>query len=200
MENGLKSSAHLPTPVAGPGEPLPKFVSAVSFIPDSAEAQRAYAHWSSRPKSASGVPALADFDLLEIPDALPSCLLLDLESPTRFMVRLFGTGLVERYGGDLTGVNAYDLFEPVAQEAAEYRIKVLREGPAILHSKNGFKNENNIPLVTEWTFLPLIGASGDIDHALVTIVVVEAGPYSDMLTMNATIHHRRIYELNIAVL
>lgn len=193
-------SKHLPKPVAGPDEPMPKFISTVSFIPDSAEAKRAYAHWSSLPKMACGAPALADFDLLDIPDALPSCLLLDFESSTRFMVRLFGTELVERYGGDLTGFNAYDLFEPTAQDAAEYRIRVLREGPAILHSKNGFRTTKDIPLITEWVFLPLVGASGGIDHALVTIVVVEAGPYSDMLTMDNTIHHRQIYELNVAVL
>lgn len=65
-----------------------------------------FEYWSS--KSLNGLlPSRSDIDPLDFPNVLPWILLLDVVrggTKPRAQFRLFGTGLVERAGRDLTGL------------------------------------------------------------------------------------------------
>lgn len=84
-------------------------------------------YWSSK-KTDGRLPARADIDPVDIPQVLQWTLLLDVvrsDAQPRFKFRLFGTGLVERAGRDLTGVWIEDAF-PEEQRHAYFFDAVAR--------------------------------------------------------------------------
>ena len=67
-----------------------------------------YSYWLSKCGNRP-MPARPDIDPVEIPDLLPSLLLMDTaEELANFRFRLFGTELCKQFGEDRTGMNIGD--------------------------------------------------------------------------------------------
>jgi len=85
-------------------------------------------YWASLPKS-DFVPDRRDFDPVQIPQTMPWVTMLDVHSAERVMFRLFGTGLVDLTGVDLTGENYPDYVGEDHREALGRTLVVQSERP-----------------------------------------------------------------------
>jgi hypothetical protein len=74
--------------------------------PEHASLRELQAYWESK-RGQFAAPPRSAIDPSEITSLLPAILLIDVAdvvgSPHRFRIRLFGTGLVEAYGEEITG-------------------------------------------------------------------------------------------------
>ncbi|MDP6567103.1 MAG: PAS domain-containing protein [Alphaproteobacteria bacterium] len=80
---------------------------------DSALLDAALAYWNAS-RSAGGLPSRDDIDPLDIPDLLPWISLIDVVregARMRFRSRLVGTGVCDRFGRDITGAFADELYD-----------------------------------------------------------------------------------------
>lgn len=67
-----------------------------------------YDYWDGK-RDGRRMPARSDLDPLDIPRLLKHILLVDVEhDPIRFFVRVYGTGIVDLRGIDLTGKYLYE--------------------------------------------------------------------------------------------
>tara|TARA_R110000868_G_scaffold139015_3_gene353685 strand:- start:1319 stop:1849 length:531 start_codon:yes stop_codon:yes gene_type:complete len=82
-------------------------MSPVTEILQSAGALQFFEYWNSLPKTGF-VPDRSDFNPPAIHRLMPSVTLLEVVSSDRVEMRLIGTDLVERMGGDPTGKNYLD--------------------------------------------------------------------------------------------
>jgi hypothetical protein len=89
------------------------------------------AYWLSK-KGDLAAPARAAIDPSEIKSLLPSLLLIDVvddvASPQRFRIRLFGTGLVDAYGEEITGKFGDEIdLDDVVNELTAFLDTAVRE-------------------------------------------------------------------------
>ena len=88
------------------------------------EHRQLFDYWRSKFKSGR-LPARKDFDPIDIPNLLPGLSLIEAvwsQDAPRFRIRLVGTGVVEHFGRDATGLwfeDAYDA-EVCARQVADY--------------------------------------------------------------------------------
>jgi hypothetical protein len=112
------------------------------------------------------MPARADIEPLEIPELLPTLLLIDIVMPEsgaagpRFRVRLAGTEIVERYGEDYTGryLDEIDFGDQQPQILADFSECAATGAPH--RGQRQFWSARGIQLQMERLILPL-GADGE---------------------------------------
>ncbi len=189
------SPAHLYRPI---NEPERNFILIDEFKPDCEENMAAYSFWLSLSRKEGGAPTREDYDLLEIVERLPSCVLLSIDGPNTVTARLFGTALVELLGVDLTGVNVYDIFDVADRPDAENRILVVGELPAVLRTKSRMFSAAGVPLLSEWVFLPLEGPSGDIDRILISVAMIDLAIDHHETKMDGTLYSRKMVDVTFA--
>lgn len=176
----------------------PRWVSFDEFHADAPENEAVLSFWRDLLHNVHDVPSRADCDLLNIVDALPTCVLLHIEGPGEYTVRLFGTGLVEKYGVDLTGANAFHIFEPEDRPGVVDRMKTICNAPAILRTLNCLYTSKGIKITSEWVFLPLKGSDERIDHTLVSITPINNGLSKYDRVMGGSLKGRRLLEVTFA--
>lgn len=78
----------------------------------------------------TGLPGRAAFDPLEVPRALPSLVLTDVErDPFRFRVRLMGTAIVAAFGRDFTGRYLHEVLAGFERDYSYlHRVEVAETG------------------------------------------------------------------------
>lgn len=113
-------------------------------------------YWKSRCKNDS-IPSVNDFDLIDLPAALPDVTYWDMQPDQRIKCRMTGTKVVERMNVDITGMYLDEILSP--DEAPQ----MLRALQTIQSSHCGlwFRAQNHHPngrIVLMETFsLPLAG-------------------------------------------
>lgn len=108
------------------------------------------------------------------PDLMPNLCLLDVLPGGRFRFRLFGTALVDAYGGDLTGRmlseietgESLDHAHMVCREVVETRRPVL--------TRVSFEASLG-PMVFDRVVVPLVDAAGEVRWLMGLIKIIE-GP------------------------
>jgi hypothetical protein len=87
-----------------------------------------YEYWDSK-RAGRAMPARSDLDPIEIPDLLRHLILLDItHDPLRFRVRLYGTGVAELRGHDLTGRFLYeDGLTPIGQQTRPWNVRTVED-------------------------------------------------------------------------
>lgn len=85
-----------------------------------------YEYWDSK-RAGRAMPARHDLDPIEIPELLRHLILLDImHDPLRFRVRLYGTGVTELHGHDLTGRFLYeDGLTPIGQQTRPWNARTV---------------------------------------------------------------------------
>jgi len=134
------------------------------------------AHWRSIPKSGL-VPSLRDY--LERPNPItqPWTLIIDIEDHG-FPTRLFGTGLAELVGGDLTHTDHLLLFPEAQRARSLLRHKLLTSHPCGMESVAQAQTLKG--LVAEMIGLALPLSRDDGGHSVVRVIqVTENLGYSD---------------------
>lgn len=77
-----------------------------------------YAYWEAR-CSGRPAPRRSDIDPVDVPQLLPLMAICEvLQAPRSYVVRLFGTGLVEMLGRDLTGKAIHDILHGAHLDSA----------------------------------------------------------------------------------
>ncbi|RED45822.1 PAS domain-containing protein [Aestuariispira insulae] len=75
------------------------------------------------------MPDKSAFRPEEVPKLLSNLILHELEAPDRIRIRLVGTRLVEKYGGDVTGRNYLEFVAPDRQEKASEALWLMGHHP-----------------------------------------------------------------------
>ncbi len=184
----------------GPREPEPHFVPLASFTSRSQGCDAVFAYWSQLPREEGCAPSAEGCDLLDITDDLPFCALLDINSETEYLVRFFGTGLVDRYGLDLTGLNAYEVFDSDSRDSVAARMALLCSAPAVFRTISNFTTPKGLPLAAEWLFLPLQDSGGVVRHSLLSIGILSAEVAAGDSAMGGSLGDRQVLDITIATL
>lgn len=128
--------------------------------------QRLLSYWSEL-RGDRIVPGYADVDLVQIASILPNTLIYSRdEDDGGFSIRFFGTGLVERFGRDLTGEKLTGFMN---SETAEKSLTLLRdvvEGPSALITWFRSETTQGQSYEVEQLYLPLEDADGRITAVL----------------------------------
>lgn len=87
-----------------------------------------YDYWDGK-RAGRPMPARGDLDPVDIPALLPHLILLDVtHDPLRFQVRLYGTGIVELRGRDLTGRYLYEGgATPIGQQTRPWNVRTVED-------------------------------------------------------------------------
>ena len=104
--------------------------------------RRGLAYWRSKAPEGR-IPGRADIDPLEIPDLLPWLTLVDViweGARLRLRCRLIGTGVVDRFGRDITGLYAEEAYPD------EYVAQALETYGAIIESRRPHLSRHRIPI------------------------------------------------------
>jgi len=170
----MKPQPDIPKIRASGSSPGPAFVPVAELTPVSEDNVAALSFWRTLPRESGFAPRKEACDVLQIAEQLPRCLLIDIEGPTLWPIRMFGTALVEHFGLDATGLNAWELYEEAERKNASDRLGVASTHPAVMLLRTRLVNLRGVPLTTEWVLMPLgdhednvcafIGTITSIDH------------------------------------
>lgn len=136
------------------------------------EHRELYAYWCSK-RVAGRLPARGALDPVDIPGLLPWLIVLDVEwsgGEARFRFRVVGTGCVERYGRDATGLwfdEAYE-GETLARQRAAYTEVARTAVPC--HSRPLFPVPEKNHVTYERLILPLADDGAAVD-TLVALMI-----------------------------
>lgn len=114
------------------------------------------------------------------PDLLPALSLMDVLPDGEFRVRLFGTGLRERYGQELTGKYLRDCEtgEPVEESYRIYQDIVRTRRPGI--RRITFPTALG-PICYDRLLIPLSAEDGQVRYILMAIQIVDGPAYRTVL-------------------
>jgi len=177
------------------GNPDPVFLAHDELKPELSENIALVDYWRSLPRAPGKAPLNSDFDLLDVPHLLGACLILDLEGPTTWPIKLFGSDLVTHFGIDATGLNGYDLYPPEEREAVTTRLHTMSERAAIMLTHSRLKNAADVTIRTEWVFLPLANEAGKVERVLISIAAFDRATDHNTFEMNGTMNDRRLLKL-----
>jgi hypothetical protein len=139
----------------------------VTDVFNSAICNRLLAYWQSK-KAAGEPPFLADIDLMELYDIAPFMGLCDaVDDGEEFIARFYGTGIVDAFGFDRTGLKVRDRFQGEAGDMVLARLRMpYRTGrPArVVGYLTAVGKDYPVPF--EAIYLPLMGSSGTIAHVI----------------------------------
>lgn len=111
-------------------------------------------YWLSLPRQ-TDVPMRKDFDPAAVPRLLPRFLMHEIRDRSRLHIRLCGTGLVQRYGMDITGRDYLD-FVPEARRAHSLEAMLaMTDWPAGCLTRMNVRTTAGRVLQTESLGLPL---------------------------------------------
>ncbi|MBV1934041.1 MAG: PAS domain-containing protein [Parvibaculaceae bacterium] len=125
-----------------------------------------FAYWSSLKPGNGQVPLWSDFSPAKVVKLLPKILVMDVQEPN-LPIRLFGTGLVETLGRDMTGRDYYDLVPAEMQLAQREHMGKVISTPACAVSYSKFVVERGgreIGLLSESIHMPMCAADGHISR------------------------------------
>jgi hypothetical protein len=130
--------------------------------------QRFYDYWRSL-KQGPAAPNWSDFDLIEIRECLLNLVCLDCRSPREIIVLYQGTELVRPFGGDATGMNLFDLFDPAAAQEASVTSAEVLSGPYIRTATILMGTRLQETIRTTYLQLPARGRDGETSILLTNI-------------------------------
>lgn len=143
--------------------------------------RRLYEYWDEK-RGRRIAPARADIDPVDIPDILPNLFIYRLEwaddGTPHYLMRLFGTALVEAFGRDLTGMEFDDIFGGPEYEVMrlEYDTVARTAAPlCVRHDANWIERDH---VVYERMLLPLSDDEKTVDR-LIGAAYFETLPSAD---------------------
>ncbi len=143
--------------------------------------RRGFAYWRSKAPEGR-LPGRRDIDPLDVPDLLPGLTLVDAiwegvkegegdeAKCLRLRCRLIGTGVVARFGRDITGLYAEETYPE------EYLNKALETYGAIIESRRPHLSRHRIPIegrehaVYDRLILPLAKDGDTVDMFMIYFV------------------------------
>ena len=141
--------------------------------------RRAFAYWRSKAPEGR-LPGRRDIDPLEVPDLLSWLTLVDVvwdHERLRLRARLIGTGVVARFGRDITGLYAEEAYPE------DYLAQVLETYGAIIRSRCPQVSRHQIPIEgrenTEYDrlILPLAKDGDTVDMFLTCFAFDDRGSH-----------------------
>ncbi len=119
-------------------------------------------YWRSL-QEGTRVPEYARFDPLEIPALIPNLVIIEIgPSPAREMsVRLAGSTTRQNMGINVAGHDAHEFYDEADREYVRASAEALIETPCGVVQRNNVQYEKADNAVTEMTFFPLSGKTGD---------------------------------------
>jgi hypothetical protein len=117
--------------------------------------QALHSYWLAK-RGDRSMPARKDIDPSEIKPLLPYVMMIDMEAPYRYRMRLVGTGIVDFIGRDFTGriagsempPDAARMMHAILDTVAEFRSPIFRAGKAYWWKEKAYRD-------FEACFLPL---------------------------------------------
>ncbi len=150
-------------------------------------------------RGARSVPFWHDFDPLDVAPLVAQCIFLKRRAEDDWLITMFGSKLVARFGHDFTGTNGVDLVDAADRTSTIARMNRLVDEPVILRSLNQVKTSMHAPVMAEWILLPFANEDGGIDHTIHVISTIELKTPSRPIMEEPTVG-RRILELNFVKL
>ncbi len=85
-------------------------------------------YWFSLPREGL-IPRQSSLDIFAVPKLAPNLVIHEVISVERIIIRLAGTGIVARYGEELTGKNYQDLVAPERREKVYEAFRIMIDQP-----------------------------------------------------------------------
>lgn len=124
-------------------------------------AQKMLDYWSSLPMQ-DCVPARADFDPLQVREALPVVALIERRAPDIWLIRLAGTELGRRLGREVTGLNFIDLVAPPERKRSIAIVTNVCDWPCASLAVRQTVMQSGLSRQIETLALPLRAADGEV--------------------------------------
>ncbi len=140
------------------------------------EHRQLFDYWRSKFR-AGRLPARKDIDPIDIPNLLPWLSLIETDwssDAPRFRIRLVGSGVVDRFGRDATGLwfeDAYDE-EVCAQQVAMYTQIVTTAWPSLSRPTPPIRDREHI--VSNRLIVPLTGGGDRVEQMMSLIIFDDA--------------------------
>lgn len=125
-----------------------------------------FAYWSSLKPGDGKAPFWSDFSPAKIVKLLPKILILEVKDAD-LPIRLFGTGLVEAWGRDMTGQDYYDLVPAKMKTAQQEHMNQVVSTPACAVSYSKFvvkRGGREVGLLSESIHMPMCAEDGQISR------------------------------------
>lgn len=113
-------------------------------------------YWSSLPKR-DFVPDRKDFDPSFSPESLPSFVILEVVDSENVRFRLVGTGEVERYGREVTGLNYLDFVPDWRRATASAAFHAVITHPCGMRATILSRSQAGQPFINETIGFPVRG-------------------------------------------
>ncbi len=154
----------------------PTYYTLDELTPQLPEIAKVLEYWKSL-RDGAKVPRWDAFDPLAIYEQMPGCMILKILEEDNYHVQFFGTGLVSRFGFDLTGSNGLDLYPGEERKKVKDRTQIALERPAIILSTFAGNTGNGLPMRSESLVAPLTNEKMEIEYLLYPISQLEFDPY-----------------------
>lgn len=138
------------------------------------EGRKALELWK-RLRGEQPLPRWEQFDATEIPSVSAQSVFLKYRGPSDWLVKLFGSELAVRFGGDITGMNVLDVMDGPTKVNASERLELFREGKHIIRSENEMHTAMDVRLVVEWLLLPFADKDGEATYAVQVVAPLDDG-------------------------
>jgi hypothetical protein len=139
-----------------------------------AAGQALWRYWQGLPRH-DLVPSRNDFDPRAIARILPLVSITERLGPGQWRIRLVGTGIVQRAGVELTGMNFLDLIDPALREVEDQRLNLMLNHPCGSSALRGGLRASGLVVRDRTLALPmrdhdgnarlLVSISEDVDAA-----------------------------------
>jgi len=123
--------------------------------------QALWRYWRGLPAQ-DCVPHRRDFDPMAIARHLPSISITERLGPGEWRIRLAGTGIRERAGVELTGVNFLTLIDPARRDLEERRLELLLAHPCGTATLRAGRRVSGLVVQDRTVALPLRDNEGSV--------------------------------------
>jgi hypothetical protein len=128
--------------------------------PEREESRQLLKHWK-RFRGAKRLPDRDDIHLDELAEFMPYLFLVDIETADRFIIKLVGISVQERFRGlDLTGLNLLELSAPAFRERLQARVRMTFEFGYAACTHTAVPAEDGRLKRTENLMLPVENSAG----------------------------------------
>lgn len=168
------------------------------ICPQAPGNQEIMEHWLQL-RGDDRIASWLEFDPLDIAEVLTNCVIVQTKPDDHYVIQLFGSAMAEQFGRDLTGMDLADIYGDEYRERIGDRMDIVKHTPAVLLLTSQLQMTAENWLQFEFLGIPFSSNAKDVDHLLLSTLVLEEKPPGDERVCGVA-PQRRTLEILVAAL